>query len=257
VKTLIKKGIISYGNWKTNAMCFVPQEGKKDIMGIFTHGYTSHKGSILTWPDRLAENGMSCIVFDVPGHYLGGFNEVDDFSIFKNKSHHLFSKAWDLFKDNLKFENRPKLVLGGHSLGALLAVKALDLDEFDKLEKYAIAVGLGLPAKRGVHLFETGFFEKTMNIRRQLVSPELSPENLLPWIKKEKRGLKTKDKTIFLLIGEDDLIVSLDEAKELAELLKKNKNRVIFKPVKNLPHHQPDIAAFYIKSILQEEKILL
>jgi len=256
VKTLIKKGVISYGNWKINAMCFIPGGPKKDALGIFTHGYTSHKGSILSWPDRLTDLGVSSIIFDLPGHFLGSFNEVDNFSKFKRDSHLLFAKAWDLFKDYLKFEKQPKCILGGHSLGALLALKAMELEEFKHLEKYAICVGLGLPPEKGVHLFETGFFEKTMNLRSQMVSPELSPDNILPWIKQEKRGLRVKDKNIFLLVGEDDAIVSIDEAKGLVELLERNNNQVILKIIKKLPHHQPDTAAFYIKNILKEENIL-
>jgi hypothetical protein len=255
VKTLIKKGVISLGEWKVNAMCFIPGGDKKDILGIFTHGYTSHKGSILTWPDRLSDMGIPSIIFDLPGHFLGSYNDVNDFSKFKKNSHLLFSKAWDLFKDYTKFENKPIMVLGGHSLGALLALKAMDLEDFAHLEKYAICVGLGLPPEKGTHLFETGFFAKTMNLRSQMVSSELCPENVLPWIKKEKWGLGLKDKNIYLLVGEDDAIVSLDEAQDLVDLLKKNGNRVNLKVVKKLPHHMPDTAAFYIKKILQDEII--
>jgi len=257
VKTLIKKGIISFGDWKINAMCFIPEGEKKDVLGIFTHGYTSHKGSILSWPARLADVGTSSIIFDLPGHYLGSFNEMNDFLKFKKSSHLLFFKAWDLFKDYLKFKNKPKVILGGHSLGALLALKAMELEEFGHLEKYAVCVGLGLPPEKGSHLFETNFFEKTMNLRSQMVSPELCPENILPWIKAEKRGLEVKDKNIFLILGEDDVIVSVKEAKDLVDLLKKGGNRVSLKIVKKLPHHLPDSAAFYIKNILREEKVLI
>lgn len=256
MKTLIKKGIISYGNWKINALCFIPEGERKDVLGIFTHGYTSHKGSILSWPDRLADLGVSSIIFDLPGHYLGSFNEVEDFSKFKINSHLLFAKAWDLFRNNLKFEKKPICLLGGHSLGALLALKAMELEEFDHLEKYAVCVGLGLPLENSTHLFETEFFEKTMNLRSQMVSSELAPELVLPWIKKEKNGLDIKDKNIFLIVGENDAIVSTSESQALLELLEKNKNRVILKTVKNLPHHQPDTAAFYIKSLLKEENII-
>src|SRR5690606_26545950 len=102
---------------------------KHSRIALLCHGYTSHKGSILTWASRLAEEGMSTIIFDVPGHYLGNFSEVESFDDFKNYAHELFAEAFELGQAELS-HTIDGVVLGGHSLGALLALKAMQLTEF-------------------------------------------------------------------------------------------------------------------------------
>ena len=140
----------------THGLLFVPEQ-KSSSLALLCHGYTSHKGSLLTWASRLAEEGMPTLIFDVPGHYLGNFSEVENFDEFKNYAHELFAEAYETAKQELN-QSVEGLVLGGHSLGALLAIKAMNLPEFSALKKVSIAVGLGMPPKKVVHIFDTPFY---------------------------------------------------------------------------------------------------
>jgi predicted esterase len=242
---------------KTNALAFVPASNRAiySSIAIFAHGYTSHKGSILNWAARLSEEGIPSLIFDLPGHYLGNFSRVSSFEAFKNEAPHLFSESHQAMlkliqKHHPSFSSR-RVIVGGHSLGALLALKSLDLPCFESVESQAICVGLGLPAKGKVHLFDTPFYKSTLALRAQFVDSSLAPEKVFPWIKEEKEQMKIKNKNIYFLTGKDDLVVGNDGTERLADHLEKlGNNTVIEKPTK-LPHHQPEMAAAHIKKFLK------
>ncbi len=259
----IEKTYLELGNWKVGAMIFLPaadQPIAKSI-GLFTHGYTSHKGSLLTWPTRLAEEGMTSVIFDLPGHYLGTFSEVDNFQSFKNDSYRLFESAWDFAKnkfcehyplyENYLTEEDFNLVLGGHSLGALLAIKGLELDIFNDYKRTAICVGLGLPEENKTHLFQTPFYKSTLVIREQLVSPEISPDKVFPWIKEEKKNCSVSGQKIHMICGKDDLVVGEGGVQRLVEVLEKHGNTVTVDEPSKLAHHTPEAAAGFIKKHLK------
>ena len=91
----IKKTLIRYRSWSVQAFLFLPKALKEtNTLAIFTHGYTSHKGSLISWGDKLAKASIPTLIFDLPGHYLGSFNEVDDFDEFRMHSHELFHIAY-------------------------------------------------------------------------------------------------------------------------------------------------------------------
>ncbi len=265
----IQKLTLDYVDQKTNALIFLPDViledesgGIKSTFAILTHGYSADKSSIINWAFRLAEGGVSCILFDLPGHYLGNYSEVNDFTHFKNHAHELFYQAFLKLKKSFIEEfplnehmvdvNKLKIVLSGHSLGAMLSLKALMLPEFAQYEKRSIAVGLGMAPKNVVHIFDTPFYRSTLLIREQLVSPALKSENVFHWIKEEKELLNIKDQTIHLITGIDDLVVGDDGMERFAEsLIAKNNTVTIEKPTK-LPHHEPQLAAAHIKKCLKK-----
>lgn len=264
----IQKLTLDYLDQKTNALIFLPEiggENGSDIKSTFvilTHGYTSDKSSIINWPIRLAESGVSCILFDLPGHFLGNYSEVNDFDHFKNHAHELFYQAFLKLKASFQEEfplyehmlevDQLKIALGGHSLGAMLSLKALMLPEFAQYEKRSISVGLGMAPKNVVHLFDTPFYKSTLRIREQLVSPALKPDNVFPWIKDEKQLLEIHNQNIHLITGADDLVVGDDGMERFAEsLLTKNNNVTMEKPTK-LPHHEPQLAAAHVKKYLKK-----
>jgi hypothetical protein len=260
----ILKNTLDYQDQKTNVMYFLPDlEGEvKPTFAILTHGYTADKSSIITWAIRLAEVGVSCALFDIPGHYQGNYSEVSDFNYFKAHVHELFPKAFSELTKNFKEEfplnehflspSLLKLALCGHSLGAMLCLKASGLSEFSQYEKCVVGVGLGMAPKNVVHLFDTPFYKSTLKVREQLVSPELRPDNVFPWIKWEKENIQTENQDIHLISGVDDLVVGEDGLERFSEVLVARKNRVtIDKPAK-LPHHEPQLAASYVKKHLKK-----
>jgi predicted esterase len=262
------KILLDYQNQKTNALVFLPEieaDGPSEIsstFAVFTHGYTSDKSSILNWPIRLAEAGIACILFDLPGHYLGNFSEVEDFEYFKQHGHELFYSAYISLKNTFINEfplyehffesGQLKLVLGGHSLGAMLSLKALMLPEFKDFTKLSISVGLGMAPKDIVHIFDTPFYKSTLKIREQLVSPALKPTNVFPWIKEEKLNLNIQGAMIHLITGEDDLVVGNDGMERFAESLLAKNNQVTMEKPSKLPHHEPQLAAGYVKKYLKK-----
>lgn len=266
----IIKTTLDYLDQKTNALIFIPADKFDDAstseivptFAIFTHGYTADKGSIINWPIRLTEAGVGCILFDLPGHYLGNFSEVEDFEYFKNHGHELFLKAFlelkKKFKEELPLhehlldEDKLKLVLGGHSLGAMLSLKALMMPEFKNYEKLSISVGLGMAPLNVVHIFDTPFYKATLKIREQLVSKALNPENVFPWIKEEKNIFEIHNQRIHLITGLDDMVVGEDGMERFTEsLVTKNNSVTMEKPTK-LPHHEPQLAAAHIKKFLKK-----
>ena len=201
-----------------------PSEAIKEGLAIFCHGYTAHKGDLLTWASRLSEEGLTTLIFDIPGHYLGSYNEVESFEEFKNFAPLLFEEAYQVlareFKESYPLyehyldPNSLKLVIGGHSLGGLLSLQALKLPTFQAIpHKMAIGVGLGMGLQKGEHVFQSSFFKSTINLRGQFVSKALEPDVVFPWIKAEKERIELKGQRIHLIVGEDDIVVP----KELRE----------------------------------------
>ena len=229
---------------------------KKD-WGLFTHGYTASKNDCLSWAQRLAEAGAPAIFFDLPGHYLGSFKEVESFEEFKDHSHECFITAFESLKSTLEEQGYTsqceRVIFGGHSLGALLTLKAIELEYFEEYEKIAIGVGLGVSQHKEVHLFETDFYQKTLDVRRQLVSPAIDSDLVFPWIKEEKLRLKTKNKRVHLITGLDDVVVGPGGMETLEFNLKENGNNVTTAQPRKLPHHDPTLAASHINSFLKKE----
>jgi predicted esterase len=264
----IEKTYLQLGSWRVGAMVFLPAADKPiaKSIALFTHGYTSHKGSLLTWPTRLAEEGMTSVIFDLPGHYLGTFCEVESFESFKNDSIKLFESAWGFAKEkfcehfplyeNYFGENDFEVVLGGHSLGALMAIKALELESFKQFKRSAICVGLGMPEESKTHLFQTPFYKSTLVIREQLVSPEISPDKIFPWIKEEKRNCSVSNQKIHMICGKDDLVVGEGGVQRLVEVLETHGNQVSVDEPTKLPHHTPEAAAGHIKKYLKLQGLI-
>lgn len=238
-----------------NSISFIPDFNEseyKDCVAIFTHGYTASKSDCLNWAQRLSEQGVPCIIFDQPGHYLGSFNDFESFETYKDEAHTLFVNALNELKTHFKDEFS-HIILGGHSLGGMLSLKAIGLKEFDKYKTIAIGVGVGISQHKTTHLFESSFYQKTLNIRRQLVTKALDADIVFPWIKDEKLELDIIQKRVHLITGEDDVVVGTGGQKALADLLESNGNNVSFKEPKKLPHHEPSSAATHIYSFLKSE----
>lgn len=264
--TKIIKLQLEHQGLKSNALAFMPDPSGeiKSSLALLTHGYTSHKGSILNWASRLSDEGIPTLLFDQPGHYLGGFHEVDSFENYKNEAHKLFHCAYEklknLFKESyplyeyLLEESQNKVILAGHSLGAMLALKALKEEVFSH-NAFAICVGLGINVTNKTHIFQTPFYKSTLNIREQLVSPELCSNNVFPWLTEEKKNIQLQGKTIHFITGKDDLVVGERGTEEIIELLK-SKNTVTFDKPNSLPHHQPDMAASFVKKFIKNQSII-
>ena len=260
----IAKNYLPYQDQKTNVMYFLPDlnEEVKPVFAILTHGYTADKSSIINWAIRLSEVGVSCALFDLPGHYQGNYSEVKDFVYFQNHAHELFLEAFkglsEAFKEefplNEHFLSPPtlKLALCGHSLGAMLSLKAMVHPDFEIYEKCAIGVGLGMAPKNVVHLFDTPFYKSTLKVREQLVSPELKPDNVFPWIKDEKNNIQISNQDIHLITGIDDLVVGDDGMERFQQSLVEKNNRVTIDRPSKLPHHEPQGAASYVKKHLKK-----
>jgi len=247
-------------NWfQVNALVFLPGEDKemKDVWAIFTHGFTSHKGDCLNWASRLVESGVPCVIFDQPGHYLGSFHEVKSLDDFKNHSHKLFYEAYLRLKDFLsmhrshELKNPKQLVLGGHSLGAYSAFRALELEEFRDISKIGVGVGIGIGQRQATHIFETAFYEKTLSIRRQLVSPALDSKEIFSWLKNEKEKMTLSHQRLHLITGEDDVVVGAGGMEAFIKVLEEHQNIVTFEKPKRLPHHEPGLATAHLYSFLK------
>lgn len=260
----ILKDYLSYQDQKTNVMYFLPglEVEVKPTFVIMTHGYTSDKSSIINWAIRLAEVGVSCALFDIPGHYLGNYSEVGDFEFFKVHAHELFFQAFSelsvVFKDEFPLNEHftdpanIKIALAGHSLGAMLSLNALVSKQFDGYEKRSICVGLGMAPKNVIHLFDTPFYKSTLKVREQLVSPELKPDNVFPWIKDVKNNIEITNQDVHLITGDDDLVVGEDGMERFMESLINKGNRVTTDRPSKLPHHEPQLAAAHVKKYLKK-----
>ncbi|MBY0413609.1 MAG: lipase family protein [Bdellovibrionales bacterium] len=264
----ILKNYLPYQDQKTNVMYFLPEVGGETLLEIkptfalLTHGYTADKSSIINWAIRLSEVGVSCALFDLPGHYQGNYSEVNDFEFFKCHAHELFFEAFKglsvAFKEEFPLNeqflepSQLKIAFCGHSLGAMLSLKAIIMPEFEKYEKRALSVGLGMAPKNVVHLFDTPFYKSTLKVREQLVSPELKPDNVFPWIKEEKNLIEIRNQDIHLITGEDDLVVGSDGMERFQASLEQKNNRVTIERPSKLPHHEPALAASHVKKYLKK-----
>lgn len=246
---ILKDKIEYNSSIKTDALIFIPDENQKKepLIAIFTHGYTSEKSSILNWGIRLAEIGVTVVIFDLPGHYLANFSDVDSFEEFKNSAHLMFIRGLSLVEH---LHDNPYVIFGGHSLGALLAIKAIA--EFANPKSEALCIGLGMAPVNVVHLFDTPFYKETLLVRTQLVSPALHPDLVFPWIKDEKLQLAIQGAKIHLISGADDMVVGANGAQRLMLKLIENNNRVTMDEPSKLPHHEPNMAALYIKKYVRQ-----
>lgn len=236
-----------------NSLIFISEESSENKpMAIFTHGYTASKSDLISWATRLSDAGISSIIFDIPGHHLGSFNEVESFDVFTSKAVNCFTDAYEELKGHITYEPT-QLVLGGHSLGALLAIQALELPCFDAYKKVAIAVGLGISQHESVHLFNSSFYAKTLNIRRQLVCESIDSDKMFPWISNEKKNISVKDQRIHLITGKDDIVVGLGGVNEFGESLEALGNTVSISEPNRLPHNSPELAGSHIYSFLKKE----
>ncbi len=237
-----------------NTILFIPSQETetRSEFALFTHGYTASKNDCLNWAQRLSEAGIPCAIFDLPGHHLGSFTTVDSFDDFKDHSHECFIDAFNLLNEHI---NSPceKLILGGHSLGALLSIKALELDYFSAFDKIAIGVGIGIGQHKTVHLFESSFYEKTLNVRRQLVDENLDSDLVFPWIKEQKLIMDVSNKRIHLITGADDVVVGEGGMEAFRFNLEAQNNEVTFSEPRKLPHHDPAMAATHIYNFLKKE----
>ena len=245
-------------------MYFLPPVAllRKGPLGVFTHGYTAQKDSILNWPVRLGNLGVASAIFDLPGHRLGASCGINDFEEFLATPYLFERVAWELKNkvaalmgeaqaQSLKGD---ELLLGGHSLGALLALKANTLEGLKEADKTIIAVGLGKSVEKAniTHIFEDPFFEKTLKLRGQLVDEAIAPSVMFPWIKEEKKNLQMKGAKIHMIVGEDDVVVPRSQFDSLKEHLEQQGNQVSTRIPKKLPHHLPDMAASYINAFVKK-----
>lgn len=252
----IIKRTLNNDYFQFNAFAFIPSNDQeappiRDEWALFTHGYTASKSDCLSWAQRLSEAGIPVCLFDLPGHHLGSLNEVASFKDFKNHSIECFIDAFNFLKD-LEFPKCERVILGGHSLGALLSIKASNLNFFKDLNPIAIGVGLGISQHKTQHLFETSFYQKTLNIRRQLVDKKIDSDLVFPWINEEKNNISISGVRIHLITGQDDVVVGTGGMKALAEKLEDLNNVSTFEP-KKLPHHEPGLASSQIISFLKKE----
>lgn len=249
MKVKIIKKSIPWGNGETNSFCFLPEQMGSSV-AIFSHGYTSHKGALLPWAVKLSQIGIATILFDLPGHYLGTFSEVQNLEDFSKNAHLLFNHALDSFREELNFKQEFKVILGGHSLGALLSLKAANT--FNQHKTLLLCVGHGFSQPGEPIVFDSPFFKDTMHFREQLVSPALSPSNIFPWIQHEQQMLSLKNQKIILVGGRDDLIVSEKSIINLKNHLEEKGNLVFLEMANRLPHNMPEMASSLIKKLIKE-----
>ncbi len=249
--------------WFTvQALAFIPsvEEGHavKKEWAFFTHGYTSHKGDCLNWATRLVEVGVPCVIFDHPGHYLGSFYEANSLEEFKAHSHEIFGEAFVrmnlLMEQTLGVGQYPpctSVILGGHSLGAFNCIRATELPVFKDFQRVAVAIGSGVGQNQANHLFESAFYEKTLSIRRQLVSPALDSKEVFAWLRKDKMEITVSNQRIHIITGEDDVVVGPTGVETFKQVLEANGNIVSVERPKKLPHHEPGHASPHIYSFLK------
>lgn len=233
-------------------MVFLParEKFKGQYRAIFTHGYTASKSDVLTWAARFADEGHSSIIFDLPGHLLGSYNKVKSFEEFTTYAPDLFWQANELLAkvegEHGVLTKDASLILGGHSLGALLALHSIKNKKIAEIpKKYFVAVGFGLNQDVKTHLFDTDFYAKTLNIRRQLVVSEIDSDVMFPWIRNEKLEIEMTGQKILLITGEDDAVVGKGGVDALFNMLSPFNQVEVLKPAK-LPHHQPELAATHV-----------
>ena len=235
---------------EVNAFILIPSQNIKSQWAIFTHGYTANKNDCLNWAVRLAESGVPVLIYDQPGHYLGSFHDITSLEDFKNHFHELFGEAYKKLSE-IVLTPCEGLIMGGHSLGALSTLKAMELPILKDLKKVAVLVGMGLNLTAETHIFDTSFYKKTLNIRKQLVSPVIDPDVIFPWIRDEKKDIKLSGQRIHLIVGADDVVVGkggMDNFKTILEAL--GNTVTSYEPTK-LAHHEPSHASPHIYAFLK------
>jgi hypothetical protein len=239
------------------AFAMIPQRDyhalEEITLAIATHGYTSSVHSILNWGQKMAELGTPALLFNLPGHYLGGHFDISSFATFSQHAEEYFLLALQSLKNALKAPSHTKIapLFLGHSLGALLALKAQARSDFQAQEGACVAVGFGKGAIEGKHLFQTPLFFHTLAFRRQLVAPELAPEVMFDWIAEEKEKIKLRGRLIFLLSGLDDAVIGKTGPEVLAADLHEKGNDIYLLRPQRLPHDSPEAAAPYLKDIIR------
>ena len=103
------------------------------------------------------------------------------------------------------------------------------------------------------NVFDTPFYKSTLAVRAQLVSDAINPDNIFPWIKEEKEALSLTHKSIYLLTGEDDVVVGKDGTERLKDQLEAQGNVVVLEKPAKLAHHLPENAAPHIKKWLKDQ----
>ncbi len=250
----IIKDSIPFNDTSTSTLLFIPKNlNNKNSLAVFTHGYTSHKASLLSWAFRLCEEGVPTLLFDLPGHLLGCSPELANFEDFSSGAHTLFFESYKALQ-RLTGISEGRVILGGHSLGALLSLKSLCF--FKNYKTTHICVGLGMSSSHEGHIYETPLYKKTMALRAELVSKAIEPSSVFPWIRQEKKTLKFNGRHIYLLCGKDDIVVGEGGAENLKIFLEKQGNVVVLEMPCRLPHHVPERASSYIKTFLQKEALL-
>jgi hypothetical protein len=124
---------------------------------------------------------------------------------------------------------------------------------FQNFSRVAVAVGIGIGQRQATHLFETAFYEKTLSLRRQLVSPCLDTKIVFGWLKTEKENMTTSGQRIHLITGEDDVVVGPGGLEAFLEVLERNGNSVTWEKPKRLPHHEPGLATSHLYAFLKEQ----
>lgn len=245
----IKKIILKNSFFEVEGLYFKTSGEDSKPLALMTHGYTSSKNSILSWAMRLSQEGCNVILFDLPGHFLGSFHDISSFKDFTEHAHELFLEALKISEMSPQ-----KIILMGHSLGAFLALKAASLfqKQYPHIETLNLAVGLGMLNKDDIHLMETPLYKPILDMRRQLVSTHLAPENVFSWLKKQKEDEHLTRQRIILINGQNDAVVGSHGSQNLTHHLEKLGNDVFLETPKNLPHHQPEMASSHIVNILKK-----
>ena len=248
--------VLEHATVRTDAISFLPDPTRASTgtLAVFAPGYTSEKSSLLSWGTGLAALGVPVLIFDLPGHYLGNLHPLSSFEEFKSHTPHLFARGLEVLTERAPERARDAyhVVLGGHSLGALMAADAMSLPRFSPLARMLVGVGLGASPENGKHIFETELYRQTLDVRQQLVAPCLAPDRIIPWIKEDKANLSLAGETVFLLTGKDDLVAAPSSVARLEDVLRRKRNLVTTKVVRRLPHHQPDAAATHICNHLKK-----
>lgn len=252
----IVKKTLENNQFQFNSMAFIcPPKSESPfhmVCAIFTHGYTASKSDCIAWASRLSEAGINSVIFDLPGHHLGSYNEIPSFEHFTKNAHKCFLDAYQFLVSELDYEPET-LIIGGHSLGALLSLEALSISEFQNKNLLGICVGYGLNPDEKTHVFDTPIYQKTINIRRQLVDSSIDSDLIFPWIKQYKESIEVNDKRIHLITGEDDVVVGKGGMQYLADVLTGKQNTVTMSEPKRLPHNEPSLAASHIFSFIKKE----
>ncbi len=246
---VLKHSLIETSSLKSYCISFLP--GPKgphhNAVAIFSHGYTASKSDLLSWASRLAKQGVATIIFDWPGHYLGGQLEFPSFEIFKAQAFRLYEQAYKKLAQEISFIPE-KCFIGGHSLGGILAFPAIKTPFFSVMNTSLIAVGLG-DSKKETHLLQSSFYKSTLNLRSQLVSKNLSPELVFSWIKKMKQDIDLTGRRLHIITGQDDL-VSREGLFSLIDRLTQLGNVVTLENPAKLAHHEPEKAAGFVKKFI-------